>query len=87
MLLTSKQALGSKLDSQRLYLGAGVVSFSSRLVAGMRAYESKEQDSLFKDPLAEVLSGKRGMEEAKLTLKVKSLAALQLCLGRVGGHE
>lgn len=52
----------------------------------MRAYESKEEDSLFKDPLAEVLSGKRGMEDAKLTLKVKTLAALQLCSGHVGGH-
>jgi O-methyltransferase involved in polyketide biosynthesis len=68
-------------------LCAGVVSFSSRLVAGMRAYESKEEDSLFKDPLAEVLSGKRGMDEAKLTLKVKTLAALQLCSGHIGGHE
>ena len=48
----------------------GVVSFSARLVAGMRAFESREADPLFRDPLAEVLAGKRGMEGARMTMKV-----------------
>ena len=49
---------------------AGVVSFSSRLVAGMRAHESLEENSLFDDPLAEVLAGGEAMKKAKSTLKV-----------------
>ena len=51
---------------------SGVVSFSARLVAGMRAYETKEKDALFEDPLAEVLAGERGMDGAKLTMKVRT---------------
>ena len=50
---------------------AGVVSFSSRLVAGMRAFEAKEKEPLFSDPLAELLAGRRGMEAAKTTMKVR----------------
>ncbi|CAK0745425.1 hypothetical protein CVIRNUC_001619 [Coccomyxa viridis] len=46
-----------------------VVSFSSRLVAGMRAHESLEEYSLFDDPLAEVLAGRQAMKKAKATLK------------------
>ena len=56
--------------SKPLSFHTGVVSFSARLVAGMRAYESKEVDPLFRDPLAEVLAGKPGMDGAKLTMKV-----------------
>ena len=55
---------------QHLHLHTGVVSFSSRLVAGMRAFESMEADALFRDPLAKVLAGKSGMEGAKMTMKV-----------------
>lgn len=50
---------------------ADVVSFSSRLVAGMRAYEGQEKEPLFVDPLAEILAGRRGMQAAKTTLKVR----------------
>ncbi|BDA41776.1 Putative S-adenosyl-L-methionine-dependent methyltransferase [Coccomyxa sp. Obi] len=46
-----------------------VVSFSSRLVAGMRAYEGKEKEPLVSDPLAELLAGRRGMQAAATTLK------------------
>lgn len=53
-----------------MYCFAGIVSFSSRVVAGMRAYESHEEHPLFVDPLAEVLAGKRGMEAAATTLRV-----------------
>ncbi|KAK9908943.1 hypothetical protein WJX75_005035 [Coccomyxa subellipsoidea] len=46
-----------------------VVSFSSRLVAGMRAFEGKEREPLFEDPLAELLAGRRGMQAAENTMK------------------
>ena len=63
-----------------LVRNAGIVSFSSRLVAGMRAMESQEDEPLFKDPLAEVLAGKRGMSAARATLQVGYLSAYRhLC--------
>ena len=36
----------------------------------MRAYESREEHALFRDPLAEVLAGERGMEAAASTMRV-----------------
>lgn len=58
---------------------AGVVSFSSRLVAGMRAFEGKEREPLFDDPLAELLAGRRGMQAAENTMKVSQYSASALC--------
>ena len=50
---------------------AGIVSFSARLVAGMRAIETQEEEPLFTDPLAEVLAGQRGFSAARATLRVR----------------
>ncbi|BDA46207.1 Putative S-adenosyl-L-methionine-dependent methyltransferase [Coccomyxa sp. Obi] len=52
-----------------------VVSFSSRIAAGMRAYESKEKAPLFSDPPAEVLAGRKGMQAASTTMKRNEDAA------------
>lgn len=43
---------------------SGVVSFSARLVAGMRALENREEEPLVRDPFAEELAGKRGLKDA-----------------------
>ncbi|CAL8462346.1 g1879 [Coccomyxa elongata] len=46
-----------------------VLSFSSRVAAGMRAYEGKEKEPLYSDPLAELLAGQRGMQAASTAMK------------------
>jgi len=42
-----------------------LVSFSSRIIAAMRAMESERPNALFHDPLAEVLAGRVAMKNAR----------------------
>ncbi len=56
---------------------AGIVSYSSRIIAAMRAIEDEEPDKLFDDPLARVLAGDKAMKRVYQLLKVQ-LTAPQL---------
>lgn len=49
---------------------AGIVSFSSRIIAAWRALETEQQEALFRDPLAETLAGGRAMQRARKRIKV-----------------
>ena len=49
------------------------MSFSSRLVAGMRAIESEEEEPLVVDPLAAALAGQRGIDAARITVQVSCI--------------
>ena len=54
---------------------AGIVSYSSRIIAAMRAIEDEEPDKLFDDPLARVLAGDKAMKRAYQLLKVQLMVA------------
>ena len=56
-------------------LGAGIVSYSSRIIAAMRAIEDEEPDKLFDDPLARVLAGDKAMKRVYQLLKVQLITA------------
>ena len=47
------------------------MSYSSRIVAAMRAIEDEEPDKLFDDPLARVLAGDKAIKRAHRVLKVR----------------
>jgi hypothetical protein len=49
---------------------AGIVSFSSRIIAAWRAIETEDGGALFQDPLAETLAGKRAMQRARQRIEV-----------------
>ena len=49
---------------------AGIVSFSSRIIAAWRAIETEGGGALFQDPLAETLAGKRAMQRARQRIEV-----------------
>ena len=49
---------------------AGIVSFSSRIIAAWRAIETEGAGALFQDPLAETLAGKRAMQRARQRIEV-----------------
>lgn len=49
---------------------AGIVSYSSRIIAAMRAIEDEETDKLFDDPLARVLAGDMAIKRVYHLLKV-----------------
>lgn len=55
---------------------AGIVSFSSRIIAAWRALESEQQSAaLFVDPLAEALAGGRAMQRARKRVQVRPSTA------------
>ncbi len=57
-----------------VYSCAGIVSYSSRIIAAMRAIEDEEPDKLFDDPLARVLAGDKAMKRVYQLLKVQLTA-------------
>ena len=54
-------------------LSAGIVSYSSRIIAAMRAIEDEEPDKLFDDPLARVLAGEKAIKRVSRLLQVRCL--------------
>ena len=56
---------------------AGIVSFSSRIIAAWRAIETEDGGALFQDPLAETLAGTRAMQRARQRIKVSTVLADQ----------
>lgn len=56
---------------------AGIVCFSSRIIAAWRAIETEGGAALFQDPLAETLAGKRAMQRARQRIRVSTVLAHQ----------
>lgn len=52
---------------------AGVVSFSSRIIASHRAVESESEAPLFNDPLASILAGRTALIRARARAQVSSV--------------
>lgn len=49
---------------------ADLVSFTSRMIAAVRALETARPDALFADPLAAVLAGPKALGKAKVRVQL-----------------